>query len=531
MTRVLHTGDTHVGYQQYHDPRRRRDFLKGFEAVIEDAIADDVDAVVHAGDLFHDRRPDLQDLQGVVAALRELRAAEIPFLAIVGNHEAKRSGQWLDLFADIDLAERLDDEPRVVGGTDADGGADALALYGLDHVPESEREDLDYEFADPSESPDASDATPTALVAHGLFGPFDPAEWDTEHVLESATVDFDAMLLGDNHIPGKQQVDDTWVTYPGSTERASASERADRGYNLVTVEDGELRITRRTLETREFVFVDVELAEGEGADVVRDRVREFDHEDAVTIVTVEGEGEPIAPGPIEELATEQGAIVARVNDRRERADAEEAEHDVSFADPDEAVRQRIREMGLSSAARDLDGVVRDGSIADSNVREAARRRVEERREEGLASFEPVPEEEIDLEDDSESESAESDTTTTAAVDSDDRAGSGADLDPHAELDADVDADTDADVDADADAELNADSESDADPELDAGLDDPAASDADSADTPSPDDVASANDDASSTDDAGSEDEASTPADETEEPADEDDGQVSMEDFL
>jgi exonuclease SbcD len=409
VTRVLHTGDTHVGYQQYHDPRRRRDFLEAFEAVIEDAIADDVDAVVHAGDLFHDRRPDLQDLQGVVAALRELRSAEIPFLAIVGNHEAKRSGQWLDLFADLDLAERLDDEPRYVGedGTDEDD----FALYGLDHVPESEREDLDYAFAD-------HDAERSALVAHGLFGPFDPAEWDTEHVLETATVDFDAMLLGDNHIPGKQQVADTWVTYPGSTERASASERADRGYNLVTVDDGDLRISRRTIETREFVFVDVELEAGEGADVVRDRVREYDHEDAVTIVTVEGEGEPIAPGPIEELASEQGAVVARVNDRRDREDADDESLDVSFADPDEAVRRRVREMGLSSAARDLDRVIRDGSIADSNVRESARRRVEERREAGLEAFEPVPEEEIELDDEEGADDADStdgDPDTTAAV--------------------------------------------------------------------------------------------------------------------
>ena len=382
MTRVLHTGDTHVGYQQYHEPRRRRDFLRGFESVIEDAIADDVDAVVHAGDLFHDRRPDLQDLQGVVAALRDLRAADIPFLAIVGNHEAKRSGQWLDLFADLDLAERLDDEPRLVGGE-----GDDLAIYGLDHVPESERDELEYEFAD-------HDAARSALVAHGLFGPFDPAEWDTEHVLDSATVDFDAMLLGDNHIPGKQQVEDTWVTYPGSTERASASERADRGYNLVTVDDGDLRITRRTLETREFVFVDVELAEGEGADVVRDRVREHDHEDAVTIVTVEGEGEPISPGPIEELASEQGALIARVNDRRDLEVAEDEELEVSFADPDEAVRQRVREMGLSSAARDLDRVIRDGSIADSNVRESARRRGSGHREDGLDAFEPAPEDEL-----------------------------------------------------------------------------------------------------------------------------------------
>lgn len=372
MTRVLHTGDTHLGYQQYHEPERRADFSRAFETVVEDAIEEDVDAVVHAGDLFHDGRPDLEDLQGVVGALRELRAADVPFLAIVGNHEAKRAGQWIDLFADLDLAERLGAEPRIVGD---------LALYGLDHVPESRRDDLDYEFA-------AHDAESAALVAHGLFEPFDPGEWDTSELIETATVDFDALLLGDNHDPGTKQVDDTWVTYPGSTERASASERSDRGYNLVSVEDGDLRIARRTIDTREFAFVDVDLAPDEGGDVVRERVREHDHEEAVTIVTIEGDGEPVTPGPVEQLALDRGALVARVNDRRE-IETEAEELQVSFADPDDAVRERLREMGLSEAAHHLDRVIRDETVADSNVRETARRRVDEHRSEGLAAFEPT----------------------------------------------------------------------------------------------------------------------------------------------
>lgn len=91
MTRVIHTGDTYIGYQQYHQPERREDFLRAFEQVIEDAIDDDVDAVVHAGDLFDDRQPALEDIQGVLDCLRELAAATIPFLAVVGNYELKRS--------------------------------------------------------------------------------------------------------------------------------------------------------------------------------------------------------------------------------------------------------------------------------------------------------------------------------------------------------------------------------------------------------------------------------------------------------
>ncbi len=374
MTRLLHTADTHIGYRQYNAPERRRDFLSAFREVIEDAVAADVDAVVHAGDLFHDRRPGLRDLQGTIAALRRLADADVPFLAVVGNHEGKRDAQWLDLFADLGLATRLGDEPVLVGD---------VALYGLDFVPRSRREGLEYAFA-----PVPDDAEAAVLVSHGLFEPFAHADWETERLLKDASVEFDALLVGDNHAPGTAEVAGTWITYPGSTERASASEREARGYNVVAFDD-EVAISRRTLEgCREFVFVDVELQSGEGVERVRERVREHELADAVVIVTVEGEGEPIAPASVEELAVDRGALLARVNDRRELAETE-AEPSVSFADPDEAVRERLRELGLSEVARGIDGTVRDDAIADANVRGTVERRVRELLEGEPSAFEPA----------------------------------------------------------------------------------------------------------------------------------------------
>jgi DNA repair exonuclease SbcCD nuclease subunit len=93
---------------------------------------------------------------GTISVLRRLDDAGVPFLAVVGNHESTRGGQWLDLFERLGLATRLGDEPVVVGDT---------AFYGLDHVPVSRRDDLDYAFAD-------HDAEYAALVAHGPFEPF-----------------------------------------------------------------------------------------------------------------------------------------------------------------------------------------------------------------------------------------------------------------------------------------------------------------------------------------------------------------------
>ncbi|WP_115862804.1 DNA double-strand break repair protein Mre11 [Halorussus litoreus] len=424
MTRVIHTGDTHLGYRQYHSPERRADFRRAFEQVVDDAIAADVDAVIHAGDLFHDRRPDLDALHGTISILSKLRDADVPFLAIVGNHEGTRGRQWLDLFEMLGLATRLGDDPVRVGET---------AFYGLDHVAKSKRGDLDYEFA-------PHDADHAALVSHGLFQPFDLGDWDAEEVLTESNRDFDAMLLGDNHKPGKKRVADAWVTYCGSTERCSSDEREDRGYNIVEF-DGEVAISRRGLDaTREFAFVEADLGEGEGIDRVREALREHDLDDEVAIVEITGEGEQVTPARVEEFALEQGALVARVKDRRE-ADDEEEDVDVSFADPDEAVRERVRDLGLSEAARGIDGTVRESKIADANVRESVQGRVSDLIEDGdRSAFEPAPDDAEPLHvDDATADGATADSGTSDDATADGEMSGDAATDDAAESTADSEA--------------------------------------------------------------------------------------------
>ena len=384
MTQLLHTGDTHIGYRQYHSSARRADFLAAFERVAADAIEADVDAVVHAGDLFDDRRPALTDVMGALSVLRTLDDAGIPFYGVVGNHESKRDSQWLDLFERLGVATRLGSTAVQVGDT---------AVYGLDFVPRSQRKQLAYEF----DAPPAA-AEHAVLVSHGLFEPFEHGDWNSRRLVRESPVRFDALLLGDDHTPRTRRLDDggPWLTYPGSTERASASERDDRGYNLVTVGD-EIDIRRRGIDTREFVFVDVELAPGEGTGRVLDRLHEYDLDDAVVIVTITGDGERVTPAEIETEATDRGALVARVNDRRDRETGSDV--DVSFASPDRAIEGRIHDLGLSPAAQRLDDAVRAGDIADSTVADTVEKRVRDIVDDPDPDlFEPAPEKTNDTDD-------------------------------------------------------------------------------------------------------------------------------------
>jgi exonuclease SbcD len=291
------------------------------------------------------------------------------------------------------------------------------------------------------------------LVGHGLFTPFAHANWETETVLDESTAEFDAVLLGDNHAPGIEQVDDVWVTYCGSTERASASEEDERGYNVVGFDADDpgpagVDIRRRSLSdaTREFVFVTADLEPGEGAERVREKIGQHDLDDAVVIVEITGDGDPVTPGEIESFALDNGALIARVTDRREIET--ETELSVSFADPDAAVDERIEELGLSAAALDIDEAVRSPDIADSNLRETVKSRLKEQIDDDPDALVPPERDDSDA---SES-AAESDSESDVATDSPD--------DTAADADDTADTDNPADAEAEPDDTAAADSSDD-----------------------------------------------------------------------
>ncbi len=413
MARLLHTSDTHLGYRQYHLDERRQDFADAFHEVISAAIEEDVDAVVHAGDLFHTSRPGITPLQTVLTELQRLQTAEIPFLLIVGNHERTHDRNWVELLAEVGLATRLD-----ATGTRIDD----TTVYGLDFVPPGQRDRLEYDF-DPAETESA------VLVGHGLFKPFGHGDWSTQRILEKSPVDFDIMLVGDDHgadykmvsrsnteterldadgeqLPRQDTSSATRIplTYAGSTERTKADQRQPRTYSIVSIPangevDPEAHIDRRVIESaREFVYVDVPLHRGEGINTVEQTIR--DETDAldgavlkVTLMAAEDDipvhsgsevadpdGESTEPathervpvGPIENLGSSLGALVTRVSDRRDLLEDEREYQAVEFADVDAAVEERRQDIVVTEAADQfLEMAMNTEQIADSNVADTA----------------------------------------------------------------------------------------------------------------------------------------------------------------
>ncbi|WP_135609823.1 exonuclease SbcCD subunit D [Methanococcoides sp. AM1] len=354
--RILHTADTHIGYRQYHSEMRRQDFIDAFSRVIDDAIEMKMDAVVHAGDLFDSRNPTLEDILDTINILSKLKQYNIPFLSIVGNHESKQHTQWLDLFESMKIAIRLGTDPYRI---------ENIAIYGIDNVPRSKIPLFDY-----SKFTDENCGECNIIVMHQLMSPFPFGEWECEEVIEGLPFEVHAILLGDYHKNEKIRVDQTWVTYCGSTERNSAAESDARTYNIVTINDNGIDIGRRNITTREFLFIPVELRDRDSAyELIINTIKEYDVSEKVVFVDISGNPEvAISYNEIEELLATQNALVTRIRDmRRGEEILEDKPVEVSFSDPDEAVKKEIRKMTLTSGGIMIDEIVRDPGVPKTKV--------------------------------------------------------------------------------------------------------------------------------------------------------------------
>jgi len=369
--RILHTADTHLGYRQYHSEVRRQDFFKAFELVINDAIDMQVDAVVHAGDLFDSRNPTLEDLLETISILSRLKAVEIPFFGIVGNHESKQNTQWLDLFEEMGLAARLGTKPQIL--ETRGGNGDSVAIYGIDSVPKSKIPIFDYSGFETPESCNLPESCRKLLVMHQIVQPFPYAEWDCAEVLEKLPFKIDAILLGDYHKYEKIKVGDAWVTYPGSTERNSASESEPRSYNIITLSGEEMEISRRTIPTRDFLTIPVTLCKEENPfEQIFSAVNEHLEELSGSVVFLEISGDSgivLSLSEIEEHLLSKGVLVSRVKDRRIKESLPADVLKVAFSDPDHAVADEIKRLNLNDGGLIIDEIVRNPNISRSRVDE------------------------------------------------------------------------------------------------------------------------------------------------------------------
>jgi len=347
MTTLLHISDTHLGKRQYASETRRDDFKQAFDQAIGIAVEREVDAVVHTGDLFDSRQPPLPELISSLETLKRLDDADIPFYAIVGNHDRKMDDQWLDLMEMADAADRLDHRPTVVGD---------VALYGIDAVRKPAWNTSDFTLAS------ADDQFTNILCMHQLLTPPVPevmAEHEVVEVLDRVNLDLDGLALGDYHAAESTVVDDTKVWYAGSTERCSTSEADPRTVSLVEVDDGGISRQQIELDTRPFEEITIEFGEDDSYSHVEAVVDQHDVAGKVVPVNLIGERTSVSSRDVRETIQERGAAVCRVTDDRGREDIGSIGGPTGeVADQQTVIEDRLADADLGEFTLELEETIR-----------------------------------------------------------------------------------------------------------------------------------------------------------------------------
>ncbi len=344
--RILHVADTHLGMRQYGLEVRRRDFSNAFQQVIDAAIEENVDAVIHAGDLFDNRLPSMEDLRDVLRQLSQLRKSNIPFLGIVGNHESKRDAQWLDLFSQLGMAIHLNHEqPYDLKG---------VPIYGVDYI--SRRQD--------EVKPPQVDGG--ILVMHQLVNAKEVTPSGELAMSDLFQCGARLILLGDYHEHQIWREGDVLISYPGSTERVSTAERPRRGVTIFDYEN--LSLERRELNTRRFTYL------GSQKDPLADPVAELEAmqhliKDAVTVIRP-SQG-TLTPRQLQEEGFKRDALFVIVRRSKDVADESAGAgpdiEQLQVEQLDGVISDEIEKRGFSPLAIDIDKIIRDGSIVDTKV--------------------------------------------------------------------------------------------------------------------------------------------------------------------
>ncbi|MEM8501749.1 MAG: exonuclease SbcCD subunit D [Cyanobacteria bacterium P01_D01_bin.1] len=252
MAKFLHISDIHLGFDRYDSKPRTLDFFYALKDVLEKyAVAEQVDFVIIGGDLFEHRNIKPAILNQAQLCFQILREANIPVLAIEGNHDNAPYGtksSWLRYLSDWGLLKLLEpgdvnsgepfyspwDEDSQRGGyIDLDCGVRVLgsSWYGA-AAPRA----IEQIAAAMGELPKAQGSS-ILLFHHGLEGQIarysGALRYSEVLPLKKAGVDY--LALGHIH---KNYSEDDWIFNPGSIEANNVEEsQFERGAYLVEIDE------------------------------------------------------------------------------------------------------------------------------------------------------------------------------------------------------------------------------------------------------------------------------------------------------
>ncbi len=115
--RILHTGDLHIGMENYGrlDPAtglngRVMDFLRRLSEVVDYALENEIDLFLFAGDAYKSRDPNSTYRREFARRIKRLADGGIPVILLLGNHDLpaqERRASSVEVFRTLDVPNVL----------------------------------------------------------------------------------------------------------------------------------------------------------------------------------------------------------------------------------------------------------------------------------------------------------------------------------------------------------------------------------------------------------------------------------------
>lgn len=294
MIRFIHTSDVHFGMENYgridsitglHS--RLLDFEHAFNMCIDTAIERNVDFFLFCGDAYKTATPSPTHQRLLARAFMRLYKAEIPLVAIVGNHDHPLSfgkATTLDIFAHFPIDKvHIIQKPSIVRLVTQGGDINIVGvpwptrntvMLKDEHILnnsstitryiEQRLTELIQQLADSIERDIPAVLAGHLTVSSGIFsGSEKRAIYGTDPVLhpsQLAIAPFDYIALG--HLHRHQQLNPIItppIVYSGSIERIDFGERKEpKGFCVVTIEEKN-NCSYEFIETPTRPFVQIEV--------------------------------------------------------------------------------------------------------------------------------------------------------------------------------------------------------------------------------------------------------------------------------
>ena len=255
--RFIHAADIHLdsqlrGISSYEGAPvelLRSATRRALSELVQRALAEEVDFVVIAGDLYDGDWKDYNTGLFFAQQMGRLRNAKIPVVLVYGNHDAESA---------ITKPLAPPDNVHAFGSRKAETfklEALKVALHGQSYKTRDTTTNLAAEYPAPVPGWFNIGVLHTALEGHAEHAPYAPCS-----VAELRAHEYDYWALGHVH-EYRIESQSPYVVFPGNLQGRHIRETGPRGAVLVTVESGEVRVERLIVDVLRWHRLEVDVSE------------------------------------------------------------------------------------------------------------------------------------------------------------------------------------------------------------------------------------------------------------------------------